>query len=189
MRFTFTIAVSNDAPPETLARQDELADALIELGGVPVTGHDRLPYQRLALAAQRRNRPTLYVFDRGLREALGPAFDRPPFAAARIRDAVFSTERDLALSPFRLDDHGLGSNNRRRDRLVFAMADVVLALSVRPGGNMAKECVRSQSQGKPVYVVTGPGSNAQHLSDLGCEAMPSGSDWAERVLNALPSRL
>jgi hypothetical protein len=188
MRFTFTIAVSNEATPETLTRQDELADALIELGGVPVTGHDRIPYQRLALAAQRRNRPTFYVFDRGLREALGPSFDLPPFAAARIRDAVFSTDRDLALSSFRLDDHGLGANNRRRDSLVFAMSDVVLALSVRPGGNMAKECLHSRMQGKSVFVCSGPGSSAESLSAMGCDALPSGGDWAESILNSLSSR-
>ena len=122
-RFTFSIAVSNGASAESLARLDQLATELSAAGGVPVTGHDRTPYKRMALAAQRLNRPTIYVLDRGLREALGPEFDRPPFAAARIRDAFFDRERDLALSPFRLDDHSLGANNRRRDALIFALSD------------------------------------------------------------------
>ena len=47
-------------------------------------------YKRLALTAQRQNRSVCYVFDRGLREALGPQFDRPPFSAARIA-TPFST--------------------------------------------------------------------------------------------------
>jgi predicted Rossmann fold nucleotide-binding protein DprA/Smf involved in DNA uptake len=183
MRFTFTTAVSNDPSPDALDRQDEIANELIELGGVPVAGHDRLPYQRLALAAQRRNRPVTYVLDRGLREALGPDFDRPPFAAARIRDAVFETERDLALSPFRLDDHGLGANNRRRDRLIFALSDVILAVSVRPGGNMAKECLRAHAQGKIVYTIPGAGHEA--LLSAGCPALPVGKDWAEQVTDRL----
>src|SRR5579859_3621210 len=64
-RFTFTLACSNGAGAGALTHLDRLAEELTVMGGVPVTGHDREPYQRLALAAQRRGRPTLYVFDRG----------------------------------------------------------------------------------------------------------------------------
>ncbi len=137
--FTFTIAVSRSAGPGTLAMLDETATQLAILGGTPVTGHDRGEYQRLALAAQRRNLPSLYVFDRGLRQVLGPEFDRPPFAAARIRDSVFDIGRDLAVSPFRLDDHCIGGNNRRRDGLIFAMSDIVIALDIRGNGAMYAE--------------------------------------------------
>src|SRR5579871_903140 len=172
-RFTFTFAISNGATPAILARQDEIATALVAAGGVPVTGHDRSPFKRLALAAQRRNRPILYVFDRGLREALGPEFDRPPFAAARIRDAVFETGRDLAVSPFRLDDHGLGANNRRRDRLVFALSDLIIALDVRAGGGMDAECRRAHEQGRPVFVAEGGRSGNDILRTVGCPPLPA----------------
>ncbi|HLK55428.1 MAG TPA: hypothetical protein VKU00_02625 [Chthonomonadaceae bacterium] len=172
-RFTFTVAISNGATPAILARQDEIATALVAAGGVPVTGHDRSPFKRLALAAQRRNRPILYVFDRGLREALGPEFDRPPFAAARIRDAVFETGRDLAVSPFRLDDHGLGANNRRRDRLVFALSDLIIALDVRAGGGMDAECRRAHEQGRPVFVAEGGRSGNDILRTVGCPPLPA----------------
>ncbi len=172
-RFTFTIAVSNGSPPAALIRQDEIARTLIEHGGVPVTGHDRAPYKRLALSAQRLNRPTIYVFDCGLREAMGPEFDRPPFAAARIRDLIFDTKRDLALSPFRFDDHSLGANNRRRDRMIFALAQVVIALDIAAGGGMETECRRALEQGVPVYVVPqgGRAGNAALLA-LGCDPLP-----------------
>jgi predicted Rossmann fold nucleotide-binding protein DprA/Smf involved in DNA uptake len=180
-RFTFTIAVSNGTSPATLNRQDAIASELIEAGGVPVTGHDRAPYKRLALSAQRRNRPILYVLDRGLREALGPEFDRPPFAAARIREAVFAPERDLALSPFRLDDHGLGANNRRRDRLVFALADVIIALDVRAGGGMAGECRRALEQGRPVFVAEGGRDGNDALRAAGCLPLMAGQDWTGRI--------
>ncbi len=176
-RFTFTIAVSNGAAPAILNRQDEIAAGLVEAGGVPVAGHDRAAYKRLALAAQRRNRSTLYVFDRGLREALGPDFDRPPFSAARIRDAVFEVERDLALSPFRLDDHGLGANNRRRDALVFALSDLVIALDVRAGGMMMQECLRARNQGRPVYIAAEGRDGNDALRTAGCPALPSVPDW------------
>jgi len=175
-RFTFTIAVSNGASPASLEKMEEIAAGLVEAGGVPVTGHDRLPYQRLALAAQRQSRPILYVFDRGLREALGPEFDRPPFAAARIRDAVFEPERDLALSPFRLDDHGLGANNRRRDRLIFSLSDVIVAGDVRAGGAMVEECLRAMGQGRRVFVAEGGRDGNASLRIAGCPPLPSRLD-------------
>jgi predicted Rossmann fold nucleotide-binding protein DprA/Smf involved in DNA uptake len=180
-RFTFTIAVSNGMSPATLNLQDAIASELIEAGGVPVTGHDRAPYKRLALSAQRRNRPILYLLDRGLREALGPEFDRPPFAAARIREAVFAPERDLALSPFRLDDHGLGANNRRRDRLVFALSDLVIALDVRTGGGMAGACRRALEQGRPVFVADGGRDGNEALRAAGCPPLTAGRDWTGRL--------
>ena len=176
-RFTFTIAVSNGATPAVLNLQDEIAVGFVEAGGVPVTGHDRTAYKRLALAAQRRNRSVLYVFDRGLREALGPDFDRPPFSAARIRDAVFVLERDLALSPFRLDDHGLGANNRRRDELIFALADIVVALDVRAGGGMMHECLRAHNQSRTVYVASNGREGNEVLRTAGCAALPTVPNW------------
>jgi hypothetical protein len=177
-RFTFTIAVSNGATPAVLNRQDEIANGLVEAGGIPVTGHDRTAYKRLALAAQRRNRSVLYVFDRGLREVLGPDFDRPPFSAARIRDAVFELDRDLALSPFRLDDHGLGANNRRRDELVFALSDLVIALDVRAGGMMMQECLRAHNQKRSVYIAADGRDGNDALRTAGCPAMPIDPNWS-----------
>jgi predicted Rossmann fold nucleotide-binding protein DprA/Smf involved in DNA uptake len=149
--FTFAIAVSNGADAAVLARLERIAAGLVEQGGIPITGHDRAPYQRVALCAQRQDRPAVYVLDRGLRSALGPDLDRSPFAAARIRDPLFVPQRDLALSPFRLDDHAIGANNRRRDGIVFALADVTVALYVRPGGSMAAVCERVAAQGRPVF--------------------------------------
>jgi predicted Rossmann fold nucleotide-binding protein DprA/Smf involved in DNA uptake len=181
-RFTFTIAVSNGAAGATMDRLDALATELSAMGGIPVTGHDRAPYQRLALAAQRNNRPTIYVLDRGLREALGPQFDRPPFAAARIRDAAFDTARDLALSPFRLDDHSIGGNNKRRDAIVFALSDLVIALDIRAEGSMAKLCSESVVRNRPVFVADGGRDGNEALAASGCRALPGGSAWVSEAL-------
>lgn len=180
-RFTFTIAVSNGAAGDSLARMESLAAELAGAGGIPVTGHDRTPYKRLALAAQRLNRSVLYVLDRGLREALGPELDRPPFAAARIRDAVFDRDRDLALSPFRLDDHSIGANNRRRDRLVFSLSDVIIACDVRAGGSMADECRRALGQNRPVFVCDGGRDGNSELREHGCPLLPSNKLWVEQI--------
>ena len=174
--FTFSIAVSNGADNSTLKRMETIATALIGRGCVPVTGHDRTAYKRLALAAQRQNRPVIYVLDRGLRDALGPAFERPPFAEARIRETTFDTARDLALAPFRLDDHALGANLRRRDRLLYALADLIVALDVRAGGGMAAECLRAHQQGRMVWVAEGGRDGNAALREAGCANMPEG-EW------------
>lgn len=184
-RFTFTIAVSNGATSETLDWLDKLASEFSAAGGVPITGHDRAPYQRLALAAQRRNAPTVYVLDRGLREALGPQFDRPAFAAARIRDVAFDTARDLAISPFRLDDHSIGANNRRRDSLVFALADVIVALDIRAGGAMVEGCLRAAKQGRPVYVANGGRDGNAALLAQGCAPLPAGQACLSEIRQAI----
>jgi predicted Rossmann fold nucleotide-binding protein DprA/Smf involved in DNA uptake len=184
-RFTFTLAVSNGAKRETLDRSDLLATELSGAGGVPVTGHDRAPYQRLALAAQRRNNPTVYVLDRGLREALGPQFDRPLFAAARIRDAKFDFARDLVLSPFRLDDHSIGANNRKRDSMIFALSDIIVALDVRADGSMYEACVRAASQDRPVFVVEGGRDGNAALLAQGCAVLPAGAKWLAELRRAL----
>lgn len=176
-RFTFTVAVSNGATEEVLQQQDRVVADLIDLGGIPITGQDRLPYQRLALAAQRRDAPAVYVLDRGLREALGPDLDRPLFAAARIRDAYFRGDRDVVLSPFRLNDHCIGAHNRRRDSLIFSLSDLVIALHTRPGGTMARECVRAEGQKKPVLYFNGVSGNGQP----GEWSRTIAEEWARRA--------
>ena len=184
-RFTFTIAVSNGPGTATMDRLDALASELSAAGGVPITGHDRAPYQRLALAAQRNNRSTIYVLDRGLREALGPQFDRPPFAAARIRDVEFDIDRDLALSPFRLDDHSIGANNRKRDAIVFGLSDIIIALDIRAGGSMVKACSDAAGRNRPVFVADGGRDGNTALLAEGCRPLPDGQSWLKVVLRSL----
>ena len=171
--FTYTIAVSNGASAETLSKLESISINLVTQGGVPVTGHDRSPYKLLALTAQRQNSPTFYVFDRGLREALGPRFDRPPFTAARIRDAEFNASRDLALSCFRIDDHSIGANNRRRDRLIFSLSQKIVALEVRAGGTMFSECLRAFRQGRSVFVTESDQDGNRSLIEQGCPIFSS----------------
>jgi predicted Rossmann fold nucleotide-binding protein DprA/Smf involved in DNA uptake len=183
--FTYTVAASRSAGAGSLARLDELATDLAVMGGTPVTGHDRPEYQRLALAAQRRGLPTIYVFDRGLREALGPEFDRPPFPAARIRDVAFDFERDLAVSPFRLDDHGIGANNRRRDRMIFALSDLLIALDVRAEGAMYKLCRKAQEQSKLLFVCSGGRDGNEALLAAGAPELPETSIWPTALLHNL----
>ncbi|HLI48846.1 MAG TPA: hypothetical protein VKV18_09190 [Chthonomonas sp.] len=171
--FTFTILVSNGACEETYVTLERIASELIACKGIPVTGHDRLPYQRLALTAQRDSHPVIYLLDRGLREAMGEHFDQALFSAARIHSIDFCDERDLVLSPFRLDDHCLGQHNRRRDQLIIALSDVVVALDVRENGVLYQECLRAIRRGQCVCVAKAGREGNRLLQNAGAELMPS----------------
>lgn len=192
--FTFTVVVSNGADPAIYTRLEQIAYQLLLKGGVPITGHDRLPYQRLALCAQRQKRPVIYILDRGLREALGPAFESALFSSARIHDIAFRRDRDVVLSPFRLDDHCLGEHNRLRDRLVLMLADIVVALDVRADGVMLAECLRVLNSGRTILVADGGREGNTILRQHGCKPLSEGllyggkdvfrKEWANG--NAIP---
>lgn len=183
-RFTFTIALSNGASKASLALLETLAEELIDLGGIPVTGHDRVPYQRLALCAQRKDRPTIFVLDRGLRDAMGKKLDKALFPAARIRETNFNSQRDLVVSSFRMDDHSLGDHNRRRDRLIFCLADLTIALDIRANGVMHAETARILQQQRPLFVASGGRDGNQALRDAGCPLLPEkrNAAWFRKVL-------
>ncbi len=184
--FTFTSAISRGHTREALERQEQVANRLIALGGTPVTGHDRPAYQRLALAAQRQRRPSIFVLDRGLLEAMGPSCSLPLFAAARIRDAVFAHERDLAVSPFRLNDHCVGGNNVRRDRLIIALSQVIVAVDVSHEGGMLEHCRKAISCGIPVFVDIRGRAGCKMLADEGGICLEENQDaMANQVLTRL----
>ncbi|MGC8783774.1 MAG: DNA-processing protein DprA [Armatimonadota bacterium] len=152
----FAVACSRGAPHLALEAVDEIAQQAIREGGVPVTGHNTPPYQRVALAAIRQERPSITVLDRGLVDALGDGLNRPLFPTARLYELEFRTDRDLVLSPFPLDVGSLGLHNQRRDELVFALADVVFAVWVRAGGVMERLCLRAKELGKRIEVWKAP---------------------------------
>lgn len=155
-RWRFAVACSRGAPHLALESVDEIAQQAIREGGIPVTGHNTNPYQRVALAAIRQERPSITVLDRGLIDALGEGLSRPLFATARLYELEFRADRDLVLSPFPLDAGSLGLHNQRRDELVFALADVVFAVWIRAGGVMEKLCLRAKELGKRIEVWKAP---------------------------------
>jgi predicted Rossmann fold nucleotide-binding protein DprA/Smf involved in DNA uptake len=152
----FAVACSRGAPHVALEAVDEIAQQAVREGGIPVTGHNTPPYQRVALAAIRQERPSITVLDRGLLEALGEGLNRPLFPAARLYELEFRTDRDVVLSPFPLQAGCLGLHNQRRDELVFALADVVFAVWVRAGGVMERLCLRAKKLGKRIEVWKAP---------------------------------
>lgn len=152
----FAVVCSRGAPRLALEAVEEITQKAAAQGGVLVTGHNTPPYRQAALAAIREERPSVTVLDRGLLPALGDGLQRPLFAAARLYEVEFRTDRDLVLSPFPLRAGSLGLHNQRRDELVFALADVVYAVWIRAGGVMERLCQRAKELGKPIEVWQAP---------------------------------
>jgi hypothetical protein len=75
--------------------------------------------------------------------------DRDPFGFGPGR-AVLDAARTLVLSPFRLRDPAVARNGPRRDQLVAALADIVVAVDTRPGGQMERICFEALDRGQCV---------------------------------------
>ena len=91
------------------------------------------------------------------------------------------------ISSFRLDDHGLGANNRRRDSLIASLSDVIIALDVRADGVMFGEAVRARNQGRAVFVADGGREGNRKLIDLGIPQL-SMDELIEQVVPSLKNR-
>lgn len=145
---------SSNATPETLTRLRSLADAVAREGHPIVTGHNRDVYQSSALAAAQFCSPVLYMLDCGLFSISASGHDHP-FSAARIHPA--EDQRRLFLSPFRPKDPWIGHNNRKRDHLIAAFAHIVVAVDIRPGGVMERECRAALRRGQRVIALAPEG--------------------------------
>ncbi|MBI1817558.1 MAG: DNA-processing protein DprA [Deltaproteobacteria bacterium] len=89
------------------------------------------------------------VLERGLFAAFGRHLDRDPFGLGPGR-AALDAVRTLVLSPFRLRDHAVARNGPRRDELVAALADIIVAVSTRPGGQIERICFAALDRGQCV---------------------------------------
>jgi len=56
----------------------------------------------------------------------------------------------LVLSPFRLLDHAVARNGRQRDELIGALADILVAVHARPGGEIERVCLGALDRGQSV---------------------------------------
>lgn len=157
----FAVANSNGAPEDLLAAGDRAVEDRIAGGWALVTGHNRIGYQRPALAARRNGGKICYVLDRGLVRGFGNDLTQALFPAARIWGPAYDPKTDLTISSFGLNDHGIAANNRRRDAIVFALADEILAGWVRPGGQMEAECMAALLAGRSVRLIAGPNASLE----------------------------
>ncbi len=145
---------SASATSATVARLRACADRVARAEYAIVTGHNRDVYQSAALAAAEHASPVMYVLDRGLFGVAGQGRSAP-FAAGSIHPS--NGQRRLFLSPFRPKDPFIGHNNRRRDRLVAALASLVVAVEIRPGGVMERECLDALRRGQRVVALAPEG--------------------------------
>ncbi len=104
---------------------------------------------RIAAVLGRVAPARVVVLDRGLFAAFGRHLDRDPFGLGPGR-AQLDAARTLVLSPFRLCDHAVARNGPRRDELVAALADVVVAVNARPGGEIERICFAALDRGQCV---------------------------------------
>jgi hypothetical protein len=178
----FAVANSNGAAEPALAAGDQAAEAALAAGWSLVTGHNRIPYQRPALAVRRNGGQICYVLDRGMIRGFGGDLSRALFPAARIWGPAYDPACDLTLSPFGLQAHGIATNNRRRDTLVFALADAIFACEVRPGGQMERECLAALRRGTPLYLYEG-GACDPRLLDAGAKPVAAAS-WPPQLSHA-----
>lgn len=97
--------------------------------------------------------------------------DRDPFGFGPGRSPL-DAERTLVLSPFRLMDHAVARNGRRRDELVAALADVIVAVHARAGGVIERVCLAALDRGQ--CVLSWYGENAG-LVAAGATAIEEGN--------------
>ena len=126
-----------------VAQRVALDGLVLAVGGMKAT-------HRIAAATGRAaGAGRLVVLDRGLFAAFGgqPVFD--PFGVGPRRTR-FDPRASLVLSVFRPDDHATPRNGRRRDELIAALGDVVVAVCARRGGEVERICLRALDHGQCV---------------------------------------
>lgn len=183
----FAVVSSSGVQPQGIGVTRGLAGILCSEGLTAVTSHNTQAYKAMELAARSGGFPVIFVLDRGIMSAFHNGLDWEPVSQARIWNIRFDPKRDLIVSKFRLQDAWIGANGMERDRMVFALADVVIAVEVRPGGVMEKECLHAHKKGREVYVYMPESGEVlegnKGLLEKGCRPIPV--SWARSVLATL----
>jgi len=106
-------------------------------------------YRITAVASRAAAAPRVIVLDRGIFATFGARLDRDPSGFGPGRSQL-DVDRTLVLSPFRLMDHASPRSGQRRDALVVALADVIVAVHARAGGGMERVCLEALDRGQSV---------------------------------------
>lgn len=131
-----------------------IAQSAARLSMTVVSGGMKSTHRIVTVTARACGARRIVVLDRGILTALGrhPGLDPFGFGPARAPLDAHST---LVLSPFRASDHAAPANGRRRDQLIAALADVVVAASARPGGEIERICLEALDRGHCVFTWQG----------------------------------
>lgn len=146
-----TLAVLNSRTLGEHAVSASLAavQAAAAQGFTLISGGMKTAYRITAVAGRAAAAPRVIVLDRGIFATFGARLDRDPFGFGPGRMAL-DTEHTLVLSPFRLLDHAVARNGRQRDELIGALADVIVAVHARPGGEIERVCLTALDRGQSV---------------------------------------
>jgi len=126
-----------------------VVQAAVEQGFTLVTGGMKTSYRVAAVAGRATMAPRVIVLDRGIFATFGARLDRDPFGFGPGRSAL-DAQRTCVLSPFRLMDHASPRSGQRRDEMIAALADVIVAVHARPGGQIERVCLEALDRGQSV---------------------------------------
>ncbi len=114
-----------------------------------VTGGMKTGYRIAAVAGRAAAAPRVIVLDRGIFATFGARLTCDPFGFGPGRGPL-DAHRTLVLSSFRLMDHATPRNGQRRDELIAALADLLIAVHARPGGQIERVCLSALDRGQCV---------------------------------------
>lgn len=148
-RPTTALLASRGVTEQTVTATVQVARCAALEGFALAVGGMKTTHRIAAATARAAGAPRLVVLDRGLFAAFGgpPEFDPFGFGPGRTR---FDSRTTLALSVFRPHDHATPRSGRRRDELIAALGDIIVALSARPGGEVERICLRALDHGQCV---------------------------------------
>jgi hypothetical protein len=155
---TVALLSSRAVSEHTVAATVHVARRTAGEGFALAVGGMKATHRIAAMTARAAGAPRLVVLDRGLFAAFGgrPEFDPFGSGPGRMR---FDPRATLVLSVFRPHDHATPRNGRRRDELIAALGDLVVALSARPGGEVERICLRALDRGQCVLSWQGNSSS------------------------------
>lgn len=146
---TLTVLNSRDLDERVVVASHAAVRAAIAQGFAVVSGGMKASHRIAAAAARAAAAPRAIVLDRGLFATFAAGVGRDPFGL-RPGPHAFDRRRALVVSPFRLGDHAVARNGRRRDEVVAALADVIVAVHTRPGGVIERVCLEALDRGQVV---------------------------------------
>ena len=146
-----TLAVLNSRllAEHTVPATTAVAQAAAGQGFTLVGGGMKTSYRIASVAGRVAGAPRVIVLDRGLFTTFGAQADRDPSGFGPGRGPL-DVARTLVVSPFRLGDHASPRSGQRRDELVAALADVIVAVHAEPGGQIERVCLEALDRGQVV---------------------------------------
>lgn len=163
-------AIINSALPSTeaLACTFALASRLGEAGKTLLASPETPSYNLVGLGGKRAHR--VIVLHRGLLDFLDDEAGREPLPLARHAGGEIDAHASLLLSPFRPAGRWQKGNGPRRDQLLVALADTIVAMDVKPGGRMEQLCLKAHATERRVFACqitassAGPAANEALLA-------------------------